>query len=1121
MIKRHRTRTVSRKNRFSLRICIAAGIVMAIAVLWTDLFAASDDIPPSPDSDIPERVGEEEDMFRKRQREVAKQERNEALAREKKKTKAPPTISNMFTLTPIAPTDVSDGMGMISRASYLNGPTFGRGGSIAPVEAMPYILTDEHFFFGDVRGFVTNHSRAGGNFGLGYRNLREDYNAWSGASVWYDADQSTSQLFQQIGLSFEGLIRQFEARANVYLPFTSTQQLSNTISNAQIVGNQLIYGRNIVNGTAMRGLDIEFGYSQPIRERHVVRGFVGGYFFEGGPVGNVNGVKVRVEGTLNNTVTAQVLWTHDQLFGDNYMVGVSMQFPFANNHPTAGWRGGTPSPFRYVERQYNVVVDQQRDYSGNQVAIDPTTGKPYVVGQVNVPSGVGHHAVSVGNTPDGTTDNPYGSIAAAQSAGANIILVQSGSVITEAVTLAPGQHLLGEGAYNEALPVTGGGSVQIPNLAQAATQSGSAQTPVFETANGPAITLASNTEVAGFNFSNAGSGILGSGVSNVTLHDLKYLSTGGDAIHMQNSSGNVTLYDIQINAATGNGVVFDGGTANIAYNGLGDSISVQGNAFVLENMTAGTIGVSNLTVKTTGGIGLELLNAATGISVNSLNVSNTTGAAVSISGDTGTIQTVKGVQTNVFNTYNFTGNTVINSPSSTGFSINGTDAIINVNNLSVISTAASPAVSVVNATSAVTLNALTVSTQNATGLYALGVSDVLQVNGGSITTVNAPAINIQNSAINSLFSFVSTNGGSYGINLANTTGYFTIQGKGAYATGGTIQNTQKGVVLNTVGNTTINWLDLVNNGTGLQSTRSSQLSLYDLRINGSSGYAINSLDDSTLTLTNSILSNNGAIGGGTVLVQADGTGTFQSMISSNAISDANGTAIRFQTTPSGTGASLASSVLSNTIYGYHGSSSAVGYNWNGPASVAVANNTIYAYGSSMTAIQIQDPSTTASLAAQVQNNTITFETSAAQGTGLYVTSGTSGVTSTGTSQLSVSQNTIDFLATGGIGTRYALWGTTTEAIISNIITDQAGGATGMLFDNVAANSRVQIDGNTINLLSSDLTLHQGIIFTAVQPTIQFYGTVNNLIYNTTSLQSLFSIPVNSATGGFYINNQFE
>ena len=72
----------------------------------------------------------------------------------------------------------------------------------------------------------------------------------------------------------------------------------------------------------------------------------------------------------------------------------------------------------------------------------------------------------------------------------------------------------------------------------------------------------------------------------------------------------------------------------------------------------------------------------------------------------------------------------------------------------------------------------------------------------------------------------------------------------------------------------------------------------------------------------------------------------------------------------------------------------------------------------------------------------------------------------------------------------------------------------MLFDNVAASSRLQIESNTISLLSSDLTVHRGIIFTAVSPTIQFSGTYNNVISNATTV---FSIPVNASTGGFYVN----
>ena len=116
---------------------------------------------------------------------------------------------------------------------------------------------------------------------------------------------------------------------------------------------------------------------------------------------------------------------------------------------------------------------------------------------------------------------------------------------------------------------------------------------------------------------------------------------------------------------------------------------------------------------------------------------------------------------------------------------------------------------------------------------------------------------------------------------------------------------------------------------------------------------------------------------------------------------------------------------------------------------------------------------------------------------------------------------MSFAGVSGTGMHFKLDGTSTDYIASNIITDTAGGATGMLFDNVAANSRLQIDGNTITLLSGDLTTHQGIIFTSVAPTIQFSGSVNNLIYNVTNSTALFSAPVNSFNGGFYINGNLQ
>jgi len=1011
---------------------------------------------------------------------------------------------------------IGNGFGTMGRASHLAAKTFGRNDSITPLEYMPYLLSDEHFIFADFRGFVTNRSQVGGNMGVGYRRLFDEWNAWGGASAWYDADQSTSKMFQQVGLSFEGLIQQFEVRSNVYLPFTSsTQTISNSISNASIVGNQLLYSRATNVGNALRGIDAEVGYSLPVLDRHVVRGYVGGYHFEGGPTGGVNGFKARVEGVINNTITAQALYTHDKLYGDNFMVGLSMQFPFGNDHPTTGWFRNTPSPFRFVERNYNVIVDQSQGNAVNQVAADPKTGNPYLVEQVYAPA-----SGAVSATPNGTSANPFSSVAAAQAAGGNVIFVQSGSVLNQAITLAPGQHLIGQGNSVETLATTGGGSVRLPNLLQASLQA----TPVIQNVPGTAVTLASNTEVAGFNIiGSTGSGITGTGVSGVSLHDLTFSSIGGDAINLTNSSGSVTIRNTQITSAVGNGIVFNGGNPNITYDGAGATITAQGNGFVLENLTGGTIAINDLSLKNIGGTGLILDSVATDATFESLAVSQSgmngpAGSAVSISGMTG----VK----SIFNTYNFLGNTTITSPNGAGFSVSGTDAIINVTNLNVTSSSSLPAISLANATSEITLERVTVNTKNAMGLSAEKVTE-LQVNAGSFTTVNAPAIDIESSAVNATLGSVSVNGGPYGIKLEASTGSFLIQGNQSLASGGTIQNTTTGILINSFGNTSVNWLDLVNNGVGIQSTGSTQLALYALRINGSTGYALDSLNDVTLSLENSILSGNGAVGGGTIRVQADTVTTYTTNFQSNTITDPNGTAIQIQTQANGAGATLSFQVYGNTISSSGSGASVIGTNWSGPLTAYVAGNTITATGPNMTAIALQDPSTSAIMTATINSNLIYFNTAAAtSGTGIWVIDGQSGQKSTVTSTVTMQSNTMTFQGTEGTGLRFGLYGLTTDAITKNIIVDQAGGATGMLFDYVASNTIATLTTNGITLKAGDTLTHRGIIFTQVAPTFTLTnptGTpaaLTNFIYNLASPADALSIPAGTTVGGILINGTF-
>ena len=977
------------------------------------------------------------------------------------------------------PTSSSDGPGIMGQAGHLAFKTFGRNQSISPIEAMPYILTDEHFFFGDVRGFVSNSSLFGGNIGLGYRHLREDLNAWYGASVWYDTDSTTGKNFQQIGLSFEGLIDRWELRSNVYLPVTSSQTYSTTLGNEHIVGHQLLYTRFIDQGTALQGVDVEAGYNLPIKELHRLRGFVGYYHFDGGPSGGINGFKTRLEGVINNSVTAQVMYTNDPLFGSNVMVGCTVQFPWGGSHPTSKWKQNTPSPFRFVERNYNVIVDRTPQIDADLVAINPTTHAAYNIQQVSSTASPG------GN---GTFASPFQTVADAQLAGGDVILVQGNSVLTTGVTLSNGQQLLGDGSF-QPLALDGGGTIHVP------TQVSGGATPQFNNVLGPAVTMASNSVFAGFNVNNnVGNAVVGAAISGATVRDINFQNTMGDAVQFTNSTGRFDLNNLTINSTTGAGISFLGGAPNLTLSG--SSITGTGtDGILLSNLTGGSVNISGTSITTTGGAGLNMNSVAADVTVDSLTTSQTTGSAIAITGGTAA------------NTYRFKNTTTINQPTSTGFDLSNSAAAVLIDNLVVNSTSASPAVSLTTDTGKVTLSNATINTTNGVGIYGRNLTNLV-VSNGNLTTVNAGAVDVQNSTINMSLGSVSTNGGPFGIRLVQNTGAFRVTGSGTLASGGTIQNTTTGVILDTTGTTSLTAMDLVNNGIGIQSTANNRVSFSGLRISGSTGYALDSLNDQVMMFTGGSLINNGAIGGGTIRARVNTVGTYQWLVDSSNITDHNGTPILFQTMAGGNGASLATTIHLNTFNADRAGASLINIDWNGPLSTAVANNVMNVGAANMTAVQINDHSATDSIIARINNNAMTF--TGTGGTGLFLTAAAG-------STLQVDDNNIVFNGVNGTGLRFNLAGISSSWIYSNTITDQAGGATGMLFDSVAASSRLQIEANTINLLATDLTVHRGIIFTTVIPTIQFAGNYNNIINNASTT---FSIPVNSSTGHIIINGAF-
>jgi hypothetical protein len=969
-------------------------------------------------------------------------------------------------------------IGAIGRISHLAFPSFGRNTSISPIEFFPYLIQDEHFFFGDARGFVSNYGTFGGNAGLGYRYLNESMLSWYGASLWYDADNTTSKFYQQIGLSLEAIVEGWEFRTNMYLPLSDLKQSYGVDNlNGRFVGNQLLFDSSRRIGTAMKGIDFEGGYGLPVGImgwESQLRGFVGGYFFNGSKVDNIAGFKARAELAVNNSVSTQVLYTNDKTFGSNTMWGVTLEFPWGDTHPSNRWRRAMPSPYRVVERNYNVIVSQTRSNVQNVVAINPLTGLPYVV----------EHVPDAGTAGgNGSPGSSFATVAQAQAAGGDLIYVHSGTTLSEAITIANGQSLIGEAA-NQRIAAQGYGNVLLPST-------GGGATPRITGVNGNAVTLGNNSTFRGFTIDTiTGNGVVGTGVSNATISDIGFSGISGDAVAITNPSGTLSMSNLAFGTTPGRGLVINGGDATVNFNGTFDHVG--GDAITVENTTGGSFNIQNLIIDHAGGRGIFASGLAGAFNSNNLAVLSSGGDAVTFSGGAGAV--------------NLNGITNIVTPAGRGFTMENTDSDATIKDLRVQSTNAAPAVDIDHTTGDVVMSSLALDVNGGAGL----VSDTAQnltINDGAITAVGAPAVDIANSATTITLGGVNADGGAFGIRIVDSTGSFAVKGvTTALGGGGTIQNMTTGaVLLDNAGTVALQRMNLTDNFQAITSSDSDYVLVDYAQITGSTHYALDSMNDQLVSITNSLISTNGAIGEGSIRLRADTFGSYQTQILNSTIADTNGTAISYSNSAAANGSSMGLLMQNNDITATRGGSTAVSVNWNGPVGLTMDHNKFTLVQSNIVGVDVNETSTTDKLTAVVTNNITNVQDTGGIGYRM---------TAAGTSSIQFGFNGVAFQGGNGIGFEMALGGVSTVVMSTNQVVDNAFGATGILFDSIAAGSSAQFDGNVLQFLSTGLIVDRGIVFTTAGDTVQLSGTQNNIIQGATTN---FSAPAGSMTGSIKVN----
>jgi hypothetical protein len=984
-----------------------------------------------------------------------------------------------------------DGWGVIGRMGHLGFKTFGRDVSISPIEIMPYLLQDEHFLFSDVRGFVSNDAEFGGNVGLGYRYLDEGMMSWYGANVFYDIDNTTGEMFHQVGFGLEAAIEMFEVRSNFYLPVGDTdKQFSAGTLAARFENNQLLFDSTSRFGSAMKGVDFEVGSAIPVPVIGFgsdLRGYLGGYFFNGGDADNITGFKARAELDINQTLTTQVLYTNDDTFGSNVMVGAQIEFPWGARHPSSSWKRAMPTPYRYVERNYNIIVGQTRSDIQGIVAINPATGLPYEVQHVSETGGAGG---------DGSPDDAWATVAQAQAAGGDLIWVHAGTTLNEQITVQNGQFVLGE-APGQTVVAQGYGTIHLPSGPQTGPMAAPLDSPIITGVTGPAVTLGSNSTFSGFTIDGVtGNGIVSNGASNLTLKNLTLKSISGDAMALTNTSGSVSIDNVDFQTIGGRGLVIDGGGANV--NAHATFTNVTGDSLVVQNTTGGIVDLTDVHISNGGGRGLVGTNLGGQLITEDLTITQITGDAIVINGATESIT--------------FGGTTLIEDSLARGMVLNGlnpteeedVDKAITIEDLQITSESTGAALTVTDSEGDIIFKKIALDLENGAGLVVDDV-DELKIEGGTIATTDNTAVDIEDSNTDIRLTTVSADDGTIGIRIVDSTGGFVVNGLGGLGSGGIIQNMDTAVYLENAGTVGLGKMNILGNTNGVVSSSTDYVILDFVQIGDTTNYAIDSRNDSLHSITNSLFAENGSLGGGTIRYRVDTFGTYVAQIVKSTIEDNNGTPIAYTGLAGSHGASLNFLMDSTVIYANRGSVSAVDIDWDGPLGVNIGGSEFTLSESNQTAIDLNGLSTTDRVTASIVNNIVNADDTGA--TGIRINAA-------GTSTLGLMGNGIAFNGGNGVGMRFDLADDANVALDSNIIIDNAFGATGFLFDDIAAGSTVRLDSNTMQFKSTGVVVDRGIIFTTAGQTVQLQGTRNNVIQGATTE---FQAPAGSMTGSFRLN----
>ena len=433
-------------------------------------------------------------------------------------------------------------------------------------------------------GGELNDSSFGASTRLGYRWLNKDRSWMFGANAGADTTPYQGDYNWQAGVGLEALNKNVEIRANGYIPLSNSNELLGSGYSGAYLSNNNLYLTGAYKDwiTSFGGLDLEVGTPVARWDKGGLWLYAGYYYLDAtvaeGP--DSSGFSARAEARIANNFAVGATYSYDDIF-QSKATGYIRYGSQPQTRDTAAEisraeidllaQRGLP-----VEREIDVRISEVR-IQGTQIAQNPDTNNAWVIR-------------CVGTNASGN-DCEYNSLAAAVGAGSsNVILVADGRAtnLNGGSLAIPGGAVLSNG--NNAPTInTQYGTANLSTIYGV----GSANTKPTIT-NGT-LTVASNTTISGFAFTNAS--IVNRSTSNLLIANNTFTgsASGYGAINL-NGVTNLTISGNTITDPTASTLPWvtkpynDGVAATSSQIARGISVSNSDNISILNNTISNALG---------------------------------------------------------------------------------------------------------------------------------------------------------------------------------------------------------------------------------------------------------------------------------------------------------------------------------------------------------------------------------------------------------------------------------------------------------------------------------------------------------------------------------------------------